>query len=417
MDGAPYLPRRRTTLVNDVGSTRTPRAAASHPYQGHGSRQTLQPLAPHQYVGWAFTLDAAPSTYDARSQLWVFGLCVHTLSMGQLKRLGAIASIPTGDQTKARALVAGLVALAKHTTAPVKVIVQVASVWAAWQTHHRYQPFPDLLEDLTIEDTQRVTVLYVSRNTRTPEAPGNEPQLRRRQRDAALVAWERANNLHDKRQTERQKTVDQDNTMIYKRAIQRLVKIYEDKEHYIHDKAPRQLGKQTKQRKKDLVNQCRQPWTPQHHRWEPHRGGYHCSACGAQMHQGLTASLLDERLHEQCNKCSQLQLDEHRPAVPPLAPELTKKPTRAQLIRQLLHSKTHHQLLTSASWRKPRGTSNARDAELMSISAPMSKRSRRSSRALTSLSKHHMKGTQVTACGKRATKFGALSYILTANRG
>ena len=188
------------------------------------------------------------------SALGLWPLCPHPQQMGQLKRLGAITSIPTGDQTKARALVAGLVALAKHTTAPVKVIVQVASVWAAWQTHHRYQPFPDLLEDLTIEDTQRVTVLYVSRNTRTPEAPGNEPQLRRRQRDAALVAWERANNLHDKRQTERQKTVDQDNTMIYKRAIQRLVKIYEDKEHYIHDKAPRPT-RQADQTKEERLGQ------------------------------------------------------------------------------------------------------------------------------------------------------------------
>ena len=147
----------------------------AHPYQGHGSCQTLQPLAPHQYIGWAFTLDAAPSTYDARSQLWVFGLCDHTLSMGQLKRLGAITGIPTGDQTKARALVAGLVALARHTTTPVKVIVQLASVWEAWQTHHRRQPFPDLLEELTTSDRQRVTVLYVSRNTRAPD--GQETSL------------------------------------------------------------------------------------------------------------------------------------------------------------------------------------------------------------------------------------------------
>ena len=162
-----------------------------HPYQGHGSWQTLQPLAPHQYIGWAFTLDATPSTYDARSQTLVFGLCVHTLSMGQLKRLGAITGIPTGAQTKARALFAGLVALAKHTTTPVKVILQLASVWGAWQTHHRNQPFPDLLEDLTTSDRQRVTVLYVSRNTRTPEAPGNEPLNSEDARE--MVAWERAN--------------------------------------------------------------------------------------------------------------------------------------------------------------------------------------------------------------------------------
>ena len=239
--------------------------------------------------------------------------------------------IQTGAQTKARALFAGLVALAKHTTTPVKVIAQLASVWEAWQSHHRNQPFPDLVEDLTTSDRQRVTVLYVSRNTRTPEAPQSEPQLRRRQRDAALVAWERANSLHNRQQTDWQKTVDQDNTLIYKHAIQRLAKVYEDKEHHIHDKAPRHQGKQTKQRKKDLVSQCRQPWQPQHHRWEPHRSGYHCSACGTRMHQGLTASMLEERLHEQC---PQLQLDEHRQAIPPSGPELTKN----QLTHQLLQA-------------------------------------------------------------------------------
>ena len=85
-----------------------------HPYQGHGIWQDLQPIRPDQYVGWAFALDATPSHYDSRSQVWVFGLCVHTQSMGQLKRLGAITGVPQGQQTKGRALFAGLVALAKH---------------------------------------------------------------------------------------------------------------------------------------------------------------------------------------------------------------------------------------------------------------------------------------------------------------
>ena len=81
----------------------------------------------------------------------------------------------------------------------MRVIVQLASVWEIW-THQRKQaPFQDILEQITEEDLARVTVLYVSRNTKTPEAQGNEPQLRRRQRDAALVACERANALHDKR--------------------------------------------------------------------------------------------------------------------------------------------------------------------------------------------------------------------------
>ena len=54
-------------------------------------------------------------------------------------------------------------------------------------------PIPNLLDNVTEQDRKRITVLYISRNTRISEAPGNEPQLRRRQRDAALTAWERAN--------------------------------------------------------------------------------------------------------------------------------------------------------------------------------------------------------------------------------
>ena len=86
-----------------------------HPYQGHG-----------------ITLDATPSTYDLRSQLWVFGLCAHVLCAGQLQRLGAITGVPENPQTKTRALIAGLAALAQRTSTPVKVIVQVAAVWEAW---------------------------------------------------------------------------------------------------------------------------------------------------------------------------------------------------------------------------------------------------------------------------------------------
>ena len=124
------------------------------------------------------------------------------MSLGQLQRLGAITGIPSNPQNKTRALLAGLAALAKHTNTQVKVIVQVVAVWEAWtQVRHR-QPCLDLFEGLTDQDFHRVTVLYVSRNTRAPEAPGSEPHLKRRQRDAALAAWERANALHDRRATE-----------------------------------------------------------------------------------------------------------------------------------------------------------------------------------------------------------------------
>ena len=207
-----------------------------HAYQGHGTWQDLQVLAPHQHQGWAFTLDATPSTYDQRSQVWFFGLCVHAMSLGQLQRLGALTGIPSNPQNKTRALLAGLVALAKHTSTYVKVIVQVVAVCEA-RTHVRHrQLYMDPFEGLTDQDLQRVTVLYVSRNTRTP---GSGPHLKRRQRDAALVAWERANAMHDRRTTEWQQVLDQDHTEIYKHAAARLAKVYAAKDHYIHQKATR----------------------------------------------------------------------------------------------------------------------------------------------------------------------------------
>ena len=64
---------------------------------------------------------------------------------------------------------AGLVALAKHTTA-VRVIVQMVTVWEAWTQPKHRGPFMDQLEQLTEADFQRVTVLYVRRNTRTRPA-------------------------------------------------------------------------------------------------------------------------------------------------------------------------------------------------------------------------------------------------------
>ena len=159
-----------------------------HQYQGHG--KGLPVLQPKQYQGWAFTLDATPSTYDSKTRLWVFGLCVHTLRAGQLHRLGAIAGILGNPQTKTRALVAGLAALAKRTSTEVKVIVQLATVWEVWAHPKQRQAYQDLLHDLTEEDFHRVTVLYISRNTRSPDTPGSEPHLQRRQRDAALTACE-----------------------------------------------------------------------------------------------------------------------------------------------------------------------------------------------------------------------------------
>ena len=87
--------------------------------------------------------------YDLRSQLWVFGLCVlHVLRAGQLQRLGAITGVPASPQTKTRALIAGLAALAKHTSTGVKVIVQVAAVWEAWTSPKHREHHLDLYQGL-----------------------------------------------------------------------------------------------------------------------------------------------------------------------------------------------------------------------------------------------------------------------------
>ena len=255
------------------------------------------------------------------------------MSLGQLNRLGAITGVATGAQTKARALLAGVVALAKHTTTSAKVIVQLATVWEAWHQPKSRAPFSDILEEVTEQDFSRITVLYVSKATRTPEAPGNEPQLRRRQRDAALTAWERAKQFQDHKLEEWQQVLDNDHQLVYTHAVQRLAKIYEDPQHYIHHKAPRHQGKQTKQYKRDLVKQCTKAWDDAHHRWEPHRSGYQCVACGTRMHQGLTKTILEERLQE-C--CPQVSLEEVQ-ATPAQADPPAKKQTRAQTIKNLLH--------------------------------------------------------------------------------
>ena len=279
------------------------------------------------------------------------------MSLGQLKRLGATTGVPTGEQTKARALIAGIVALAKHTTTPAKVIVQLTTVWEAWRQPKSRAPFH---------------VLYISRNTRTPDAPGNEPQLRRRQRDSALTAWERAKTLHDQKHADWQDTLD-DRKLIYHHAVQRLAKIYEDPMHYIHQKAPRHQGKQTKQRKRDLVKQCNKAWSDHRHRWEPHRSGYQCTACGTRMRQGLTTSILESRLQEDC---PQILIEEAR-----LSP-CQRNPPELRSSRTCYNSRrsNNQRLKSTASQRQP-ATSSALNAVSTSTNESMKQPSNSSSQA------------------------------------
>ena len=267
--------------------------------------------------------------------MWVYGLCAHTMALKQLKRLGTLTGVPKGSQTKVRALLAGLVTLANQTTDQVKVIVQLASVWEAWNHPKHRSPYMDLLAEVPPHDYQRVTVLYISKNTRTPDAPANEPQLKRRQREAALAAWERAKTFYDAKQEEWQETLDQDHQLIYEHAVNRLSKIYADNMHYVHQKAPRHQGKHTKQYKKELVNRCRKPWADNHHHWEPHqRSDFQCRSCGIRMHQSLTTEVLETRLNEDCPQ----MLIETGPTSAAEAAPLPRKQTRAQRIKELLES-------------------------------------------------------------------------------
>ena len=242
----------------------------------------------------------------ARNQLWVFGLCAYTMALGQLKRLGAITGIAPGPRNKARAIFAGLVALAKHTTTPVRVMVQLTTVWEAWTQPHHRQPYLDLLADLTVHDTQRLTVLYVSRNTSSPEAPGSQPQLYViGGAPSGKRPWTQIMSRYTNmpRTTSPRSMVTRPTTSMKRPHVTK--------------------GKQTKQYKKEWANQCRKPWTNSHHRREPHRSGFHCSACGARMHPGLTASVLET-------------IGDQRAPPSAQAPNLPKKATRAQTIKDLL---------------------------------------------------------------------------------
>ena len=84
-------------------------------------------------------------------------------------------------------------------------------------------------------------------------------------------------------------------TQIYQHAAASPAKIYAAKDRYIHQKPPRHQGRQTKQHKKQLVQQCHKAWHAPHHRWEPHRSGFQWSARGERIHQALTVSIIEDK--------------------------------------------------------------------------------------------------------------------------
>ena len=231
--------------------------------------------------------------------------------------------MPTGPQTKARALFQGLLTLAQFALTPVNVIVQLGSVWEAWTNPKKRKGFLDLIHGFPNELFSRITPLHIHRNQRTPDAPGSEPHLRQRQRDAALAAYERANTIYDPQAEAWQRTLDQDHFHVYQHAA-RLEKIFKDPQHYIHEKPVRRAG-----HKKRLIQQCRNAWKQGQHQWKPHRSGYQCHTCQIRVHQGLTTEITEQRLHEAC------ELLEHEAAEPDLPANRAfgKKTTRLALLR------------------------------------------------------------------------------------
>ena len=308
------------------------------PLQGHGCWSTLEPLTLQPWQGLAVTLDATPSSYDHRSQAWVFGLCIHTFSMGALLRKGTITGMAPGPQTKARALFQGLITLAQFVLTPTNVVVQLGAVWEAWTNPRKRKGFEDLAHGFDDQFFQRITPLYIHKNHRSPDTPANEPHLRRRQRDAALAAYERATTLYDRHAEDWQKTLDLDHLKIYKHAATRLEKIFKDPQHYIHDKPVRRAGHTTKQYKKRLINQCKAPWQPNKHQWVPHRSGYQCQTCHTRVHQALTVEVIEQHLQQDC------ELLTHEAPEPDLRPDkpVGQKVTRTTAIKRLLELQQQH---------------------------------------------------------------------------
>ena len=263
---------------------------------------------------------------------------------------GSITGMAKGAQTKARALFQGLLTLAQFIQTPTRVVVQVSSVWEAWMNPSKRKGFQDLAQGHPAEYYSQITPLFIHKNHKTPEAPGNEPHLRQRQRDAALAAWERATQIHNADTEAWQRILDHDQYEIYQHAAHRLASIYEDKDHYLHSKPGRATGHKTKQRKKNLIDQCKQPWQSGNNQWKPHRSGYQCHTCHTRVHQGLTAATIETRLEEDCG---QLNTPAPEPDLQP-GKAVGKKTTRASRIATIL--KTHPPRRMPMSIRRLQGT-------------------------------------------------------------
>ena len=201
------------------------------PLQGQGCWNTLEPLQPWQ--GLSVTLDATPSSYDQRSQAWIFALCVHTFSLNPAEEGNHYGHGTRSTDQSPRAVPAPH--QLGHVLTPINVIVQLGSVWEAWTNPRKRKGFEDLAKGFEEDLFRRITPLYIRKN-----APGSEPHLRRRQPEAALAAYERASTIYDQHAESWQRTLDQDHLQIYKQAAARLEKIYKDPQHYTKSQSAEQ---------------------------------------------------------------------------------------------------------------------------------------------------------------------------------
>ena len=325
--------------------------------EGHGCWQSLEPLPPTM---------AGLVSGGCHSHLWRHPS--PGLNLCPLHPWLLITGMARGAQSKARAIFQGLLTLAQFIQTPTRVIVQVCSVWEAWTNPGRRNGFHDLAQGQPAEYFTLITPLYIHKNHKTPEAPGNEPHLRQRQRDAALAAWERATQIHNPDKEAWQHILDQDHYEIYKHAAERLAKIYEDKEHYLHSKPGRAVAHKTKQRKKALIDQCKQPWQQGKHQWKPHRSGYQCHTCQTRVHQGLTAAMIEERLQEDCAQLTAPTPDPDLPQAERLARN-PHEPVESPPCSSCSRNIPSHRMFTG--FKRQRDTPSAANATKPSTREPM----------------------------------------------
>ena len=118
-------------------------------------------------------------------------------------------------------------------------------------------------------------------------------------------------------------------------------------------------GHTTKQYKKRLIQQRRQPWITGKHQWKPHRSGYQCHTCQTRVHQGRTVETIEARLQQECDQLT------HEAPEPDISPEkpVGKKPTRASVIAGLLQVQQQHPItLDERAFQESKGYLSAASA-------------------------------------------------------